>query len=78
MKQPFWKIIKSYFVDVHLESTSSVFNDELDVLLVKGEYQLVTPEAIYSYGNRYDNFFDAFKKIGIEKYDIDSVFLYSG
>ncbi|MFT6334630.1 MAG: putative membrane-bound spermidine synthase [Saprospiraceae bacterium] len=75
MKQPFWKIIKSYFVDVHLESTSSVFNDELDVLLVKGEYQLVTPEAIYSYGNRYDNFFDAFKKIGIEKYDIDSVLL---
>ncbi|MFT4533223.1 MAG: SAM-dependent methyltransferase [Saprospiraceae bacterium] len=75
MKQPIWKRIKSYFVDVHIESSSSIFNDELDVLLVKGEYQLVTPEAIYSYGNRYDNFFEAFKKINIGNYDIDSVLL---
>ena len=75
MKQPLWKRIKSYFVDVHIESTSSIFNDELDVLLVKGQYQLVTPEAIYSYGNRYDNFFEAFKRIDIGKYDIDSVLL---
>ena len=75
MKQPLWKRIKSYLVDVHIESSSSIFNDELDVLLVKGEYQLVTPEAIYSYGNRYDNFFEAFKKINIGNYDIDSVLL---
>ena len=75
MKQPLWKRIKSYFVDVHIESSSSIFNDELDVLLVKGEYQLVTPEAIYSFGNRYDNFFEAFKKIDIGKYDINSVLL---
>lgn len=75
MKQPLWKRIKSYFVDVHIESTSSIFNDELDVLLVKGEYQLVTPEAIYSYGKRYDNFFKAFNQIGIDKQDIDSVLL---
>ncbi len=75
MKQPLWKRIKSYFVDVHIEGTSSVFNEELDVLLVKGEYQLVTPEAIYSYGKRYDNFFKAFQQIGLNKYDIDSVLL---
>lgn len=75
MKQPLWKRIKSYFVDVHIESTSSIFNDELDVLLVKGEYQLVTPEAIYSYGTRYDNFFEAFKRIGIKDQNINSVLI---
>lgn len=75
MKQPLWKIIKSYFVDVHIESTSSIFNDELDVLLVKGQYQLVTPEAIYSYGKRYDNFFKVFKNIDIASYDIDSALI---
>ncbi len=75
MKQPLWKRIKSYFVDVHIESSSSVFNEELDVLLVKGEYQLVTPEAIYSYGNRYDNFFQAFKHIDIASFDIENVLI---
>jgi len=75
MKQPLWKRIKSYFVDVHIESSSSIYNDALEVLLVKGEYQLVTPEAIYSYGKRYDNFFEAFKKIDIKSYEIENVLL---
>jgi len=73
MKQPWWKRLLSYIKDVHLESETSVYNDELSVLLVKGQYQLVTPEAIYSYGNRYDNFFQAFQQLQIEKEKIDSV-----
>ncbi|MEM9547516.1 MAG: hypothetical protein AAGA77_16165 [Bacteroidota bacterium] len=75
MRQPLWKRLLSYIKDVHIESATSIFNDELNVLLVKGEYQLVTPEAIYSYGKRYDNFFSAFKQIGLEKREIDSVLL---
>jgi len=75
MKQSFWNKALSYVKDVHIESASSLYNDELDVLLVKGEYQLVTPEAIYSYGNRYDNFFEAFKRINIKEHQIDNVLL---
>jgi len=75
MKQPIWKHLLSYVIDVHIESATSVFNDELTVLLVKGQYQLVTPEAIYSYGKRYDNFFKAFKHINLSKENIDSVLL---
>ena len=75
MEQPIWKKILSYFKDVHIESEASIFNDELTVLLVKGQYQLVTPEAIYSYGNRYDNFFNAFKSLDLEKENIDTALI---
>lgn len=75
MKQPLWKRILSYVYEVPIESATSIYNDELNVLLVKGQYQLVTPEAIYSYGNRYDNFFSAFKQIDLEKEKIDTVLL---
>lgn len=75
MKQPLWKRLLSYVKDVHIESATSIFNDELNVLFVKGQYQLVTTEAIYSYGNRYDNFFKAFKQINLEKENIQSVLL---
>jgi predicted membrane-bound spermidine synthase len=75
MKQPLWKHLLSYVMDVHIESANSYFNDELNVLLVKGQYQLVTPEAIYSYGNRYDNFFNAFKQIDLDKESVQSVLL---
>lgn len=75
MKQPLWKHFLSYFKDVHIESEYSIYNDNLDVLLVKGEYQLVTPEAIYSYGNKYDNYFQAFKKINLDQRNITDVLL---
>ncbi|MDF1697864.1 MAG: fused MFS/spermidine synthase [Saprospiraceae bacterium] len=73
MKQVWWKYLLSFFKDVHIESATSIYNDELNVLLVKGEYQLVTPEAIYSYGKKYDNFFKAFEKITISEQNIDQV-----
>ena len=75
MKQPLWKRLLSYIKDVHIESATSIYNDELNVLLVKGQYQLVTPEAIYSYGNRYDNFFKAFQKINLDQEKIESVLI---
>jgi len=75
MKQPLWKRMLSYVKDVHLESATSIYNDELNVLLVKGQYQLVTPEAIYSYGKRYDNFFRAFRQIDLDNENIDTALL---
>ncbi len=75
MNQPLWKKALSYIKDVHIESESSLYNDQLSVLLVKGEYQLVTPEAIYSYGNKYDNYFTAFTKMGLDNYNIENVLI---
>ena len=65
----------SYITDVHIEGSHSDFNESLNVLFVKGQYQLVTPEAIYSYGNRYDNYFKAFQKLDLDKEKIESVLL---
>ena len=75
MKQPWWKHLLSYITDVHIEGSHSDFNENLNVLLVKGQYQLVTPEAIYSYGTRYDNYFKAFKKLDLDKENVQSVLL---
>jgi len=75
MRQPLWKKIISYFKDVVIEQSTSIYNDELTVSLVKGEYQLTTEEAIYSYGLRYDNYFTAFEKIHLEKVGNDVLLL---
>ncbi len=49
-----------------LESTSSEYNPILEVILTKGVLQLCSTNAIYSYGKKYDNFFDSFQKIKAE------------
>jgi len=66
MKISFWKKILSYFDEVLLESTQSAFNESLFVTLNKGRIQLSTPDAIYSYADKYDNFKKSFDKIKLE------------
>ncbi|MBK8635056.1 MAG: hypothetical protein IPN72_16415 [Saprospiraceae bacterium] len=65
MKQPFFKRLLSYFSDQLIEHTNSEYNEDLYLLLVKGRYQLVTNKVIYSFEDKYDNFYDAFKKIDL-------------
>lgn len=67
MKQPAWKRLLSYVKEVEIERTRSIYNEELNVSLVKGEYQLSTKEAIYSYGLRYDNYYTAFKQVKLQE-----------
>lgn len=69
MKQPLYLKLWSYIKDVSIESTSSDYNEILDLYLVKGRYQLCTEKAIYSYGDKYDNFANVFKKLNFEKID---------
>lgn len=69
MKQPIHKRIVSHFKDVHIESTSSDYNEILDLYLVKGRYQLCTEKAIYSYADKYDNFAKAFEILDLNKID---------
>ena len=67
MKQPLWKVLLSYLTEVEIEQARSVYNDHLTVLLVKGQYQLTTDEAIYSYGLRYDNYYSAFSQLDLQR-----------
>ncbi len=68
MRQPGWKKWLSYFYEWPIETISSDKHEMLQVLLIQGQYQLVSPNAIYSYGILYTNFLQAFKKLNIETF----------
>ncbi|MEZ5057049.1 MAG: hypothetical protein R2879_08430 [Saprospiraceae bacterium] len=61
--EPKWKIWLSYLFEIHIESSSSELNNNLHVSLKNGRYQLCTDNAIYSYGDLYDNFYKSFQKL---------------
>ena len=67
MNQPFWKRWLSYFFEFHIESAPSEHNPHLYVSLSKGRYQLSTENAIYSFGDLYDNFMKAFLRLDLDK-----------
>ena len=75
MNQPLWKRLLSHLFEIHIESTSSEYNPHLYVSLKRGRYQLSTANAIYSFEDLYDNFFDAFKQIDLDKFDIQNVLI---
>jgi spermidine synthase len=75
MKKSWWNIVKSYFRDVYLESTESVHNPELHIVLNNGRYQLCTGNAVYSYEDKYINFRRSFEWIDWSKQEIDQVLL---
>ena len=66
MRPSKWKIALSYVYDQLIETSSSEYNEELYLLLVKGRYQLVTDKVIYSFEDKYDNFFDLFKLLNLK------------
>ncbi len=58
-----WQIAKSYVFPVAIETTSSLHNPLLEVVLRRGRLQLLTENAIYSYADLYDNFSKVFDKM---------------
>lgn len=75
MKQPLWKRCLSYLTEIHIESAPSETNPHLYVSLSRGQYQLATANAIYSYGQLYDNFVKAFKAMDFEELQIKKVLI---
>ncbi len=73
MKQPWYKIIWSYFSEILIDSASSEVNENIYVVLKNGQYQLCTQNAIYSYGSRYDNFRDTFLRLDMDNPHIEDV-----
>lgn len=63
MKQPGWKRWLSYLVELHIESAPSPLHPHLYVSLRNGRYQLCTAKAVYSYGDLYGNFRQAFRHL---------------
>jgi len=70
---PMYKRILSYLMDVRLEQTSSPYNANLEVLLSKGRLMLATTNAIYSYDDLYDTFYEPFKQLQFEQKKLSKV-----
>lgn len=64
---PYWKKLWSYISPVTLETTSSQYNDYLEVLMLDGRHQLTTEDAIYSFDDKYENFNHTFSLINWNK-----------
>lgn len=73
MKAPLWKILLSYCYEFVIEEAHSDHNPFLQVSLSRGQYQLCTENAIYSYGALYNNFVQAFAKIDLDRAAVDKV-----
>ncbi|MBK7096187.1 MAG: hypothetical protein IPH57_14535 [Saprospiraceae bacterium] len=71
MKKPIIKNILSYFSDILLESTFSEYNEILEVYLSKGRYQLCSAGAIYSFEDKYVNFYETFRALNWKKLEIE-------
>ncbi len=65
----------SYITDVHIESMSSPYNESIHVLLSKGRYQLCTPNAIYSYADKYTNFRGVFERLNMGSPPLETVLI---
>jgi SAM-dependent methyltransferase len=70
-----WKRLLSYLTELHLESAPSDLNPHLYVSLRRGRFQLCTANAVYSYGDLYDNFSRAFQRLPLDKLPIQDVLL---
>ena len=54
---------------------SSDYNETMHVLLSKGRYQLCTPNAIYSFADKYDNFTETFERLNMDDASIRDVLI---
>jgi len=68
----------SYLVDISLEKTSSSMNPELEIVLSKGRIRLETKNAVYSYGDLYHAFFQAFQELGMNEKSLKNVLVLGG
>lgn len=63
---PKWKFWLSYLFEIHIESRESEINETLHLILSRGRFQLYTENAIYSFEDLYDNFFQAFNELNLD------------
>ncbi|MEL6668519.1 MAG: fused MFS/spermidine synthase [Bacteroidota bacterium] len=78
MEIPAYKRWLSYLWEQQLETTSSEYNPELTVSLVRGRVQLIAQNAIYSFGDYYLNFRKAFHAFHLDMLPNDAEVLVLG
>jgi len=64
------RIFISHFVEWPVVRTSSSLNPELNVVLHRGRYKLLTNGAIYSYGDLYSNFRKSFERLRWDEHPV--------
>lgn len=74
-KPKWWQLPLSHITEILIEKTSSPINPYLEVVLSKGRLRLNTPEATYSYGDLYQNFYRTFLYLRIEQYRLHHALL---
>lgn len=57
----------SYLVDIQIDTATTALNPALNLALRKGRYYLTTTNAVYSFGDLYDNFSKTFQRVDFEK-----------
>lgn len=65
--------ILSYLTDVQVDAASTALNPALNLSLRKGRYYLTTTNAVYSFGDLYDNFSKTFQKIDLDKHKFNNI-----
>lgn len=72
---PFWNRWWSYIAPVRLDAIHSDVNEDLEVLLVRGNIQLCTKRAVYSYEHKYENFRLLFDRLDFKNFTGSEVLL---
>ncbi|MBP7272504.1 MAG: hypothetical protein KA974_01610 [Saprospiraceae bacterium] len=75
MAIPFWKKAISYYVPQTLVTTKSKLNNQLKITLIQGRLQLEAGNAVYSYDERYDNFYRTFQQLDLQHANFENVLL---
>ena len=57
-----WKKWLSWLMPVHIETVDSEYNESMELDLINGRLRLTTRDAIYSFDDRYYNFYRTFKQ----------------
>src|SRR5690606_3902476 len=70
-----WKKWLSFLFPIHIESISSDYNEALDLYLVNNRLRLTTLDAIYSFDDRYYNYYHTFRKITLPRNDSNILIL---
>jgi len=72
-KKRSFKQILSFVKQIHIESQKGEYNDSLEVLLWNGKYMLNSPNATYSYEDRYTSYRTALNLINPKLINVKSV-----
>lgn len=70
-----WKRMLSYVMEVEIERIESSFGYDLSLCISNGRLQLNANQAIYSWEEKYDNFYKAFQEIHWNNEKVEDVLI---